>query len=164
MKALTLHQPWASLIAAGDKTLETRHWRTAYRGPLAIYAAAAEPDFARAFAFGEEHSAACLRAAGHADVGALPRNAIIAVCNLVDIVTVAELDDIERMLARPVGAPLERLFGDFSEGRLAWVLKDVVALDEPVSCKGLKVRRQGLWDVPVEVTDLPAPARAAAAA
>ncbi len=38
MKALTIHQPWASLIADGDKTIETRVWTTKYRGPLAIHA------------------------------------------------------------------------------------------------------------------------------
>jgi hypothetical protein len=43
MKVLTLHQPWASLVAAGVKTIETRSWRTHYRGPLAIHAGLAEP-------------------------------------------------------------------------------------------------------------------------
>lgn len=38
MKALSLRQPWASLIADGRKTIETRTWRTRYRGPLAIHA------------------------------------------------------------------------------------------------------------------------------
>ena len=38
MKALTIRQPWASLIAAGVKTIETRSWSTRYRGPLAIHA------------------------------------------------------------------------------------------------------------------------------
>ena len=38
MKALSLRQPWASLIADGRKTIETRTWRTYYRGPLAIHA------------------------------------------------------------------------------------------------------------------------------
>ncbi len=38
MKALTLHQPWASLIACGRKRIETRSWKTDYRGPLAIHA------------------------------------------------------------------------------------------------------------------------------
>lgn len=36
MKAISLHQPWASLIASGDKTIETRWWRTPYRGDLLI--------------------------------------------------------------------------------------------------------------------------------
>lgn len=40
---LTLHQPWASLIAVGVKTIETRSWSTPYRGPLAIHAGKATP-------------------------------------------------------------------------------------------------------------------------
>jgi len=35
MKALTLYQPFASLVALGLKQVETRSWRTSYRGPLA---------------------------------------------------------------------------------------------------------------------------------
>lgn len=38
MKALSLHQPWAELIAQGKKTIETRKWTTPYRGPLLICA------------------------------------------------------------------------------------------------------------------------------
>lgn len=47
MKVLTLHQPWASLIALGIKTIETRSWSTQYWGPLAIHAGAATPTQAR---------------------------------------------------------------------------------------------------------------------
>ncbi len=36
MKAMSLHQPWASMIAHGEKTIETRKWRTRYRGDLLI--------------------------------------------------------------------------------------------------------------------------------
>lgn len=38
MKALSVKQPWAELIASGRKTIETRTWRTKYRGPLLICA------------------------------------------------------------------------------------------------------------------------------
>lgn len=38
MKALSIKQPWASLVAAGHKTVECRTWRTNYRGPLLICA------------------------------------------------------------------------------------------------------------------------------
>lgn len=38
MKAISLWQPWASLIAGGHKAIETRSWTTTYRGPLAIHA------------------------------------------------------------------------------------------------------------------------------
>lgn len=38
MKALSVRQPWADLIASGEKTLEIRSWRIDYRGPLLICA------------------------------------------------------------------------------------------------------------------------------
>lgn len=39
IKALSLWQPWASLIAIGAKKIETRGWSTKYRGPLVICSA-----------------------------------------------------------------------------------------------------------------------------
>lgn len=44
MKAITLWQPWASLIALGVKTIETRSWATSHRGPIAIHAATRKPE------------------------------------------------------------------------------------------------------------------------
>ena len=41
MKAVTIKQPWASLIAAGLKDIENRSWKTNYRGRVLIHAAAA---------------------------------------------------------------------------------------------------------------------------
>lgn len=38
MKAITIRQPWASLIALGEKKIETRSWQTKYRGPILIHA------------------------------------------------------------------------------------------------------------------------------
>lgn len=38
MKAITISQPWANLVAEGLKIVETRNWQTNYRGPLAIHA------------------------------------------------------------------------------------------------------------------------------
>lgn len=39
MKALSVRQPWAWLLAAGHKDIENRTRRTSYRGPLLIHAA-----------------------------------------------------------------------------------------------------------------------------
>lgn len=36
MKAISIKQPWASMIASGEKTIETRLWNTSYRGNLLI--------------------------------------------------------------------------------------------------------------------------------
>ena len=38
MKALTIKQPWATLIMQGDKRFEFRSWQTKYRGDLLIHA------------------------------------------------------------------------------------------------------------------------------
>jgi hypothetical protein len=43
MKALSIKQPWANLIASGEKTVETRKWKTDYRGRL-LLCSAKEPD------------------------------------------------------------------------------------------------------------------------
>lgn len=36
MKAISLKQPWANLVASGKKTIETRKWSTNYRGNIVI--------------------------------------------------------------------------------------------------------------------------------
>jgi len=43
MKAISVKQPWAALIAVGWKWIETRTWSTDYRGPLLIVASK-QPD------------------------------------------------------------------------------------------------------------------------
>lgn len=40
MKAITIKQPWASLIAAGVKDIENRDWPTKFRGIVAIHSSA----------------------------------------------------------------------------------------------------------------------------
>ena len=38
MKAISIKEPWASLILNGHKTIETRTWKTTYRGKLLLCA------------------------------------------------------------------------------------------------------------------------------
>jgi hypothetical protein len=47
MKALSIQQPWANMIASGDKSIETRTWKTNHRGPLLIVSSKT-PDIAPA--------------------------------------------------------------------------------------------------------------------
>jgi hypothetical protein len=53
MKAISIRQPWASLIVAGVKPVENRSWRTRYRGPVLIHASSrmTRPDFDDAIRF-----------------------------------------------------------------------------------------------------------------
>jgi hypothetical protein len=133
MKIISLWQPWASLICIGAKLIETRHWPTSYRGPLAIHAAM-KWDYETAAAL--EAANPVLRAAGLPALDRpLPRGAIVAVCRLVGC---------EQSHGPGRWPTLERAFGDLAEGRWAWRLADVRALDPPVPCRGM----QGLWTVP----------------
>lgn len=96
MKVLTIRQPYASLIALGVKTIETRSWSTAYRGPLVFHAAARRPTMDIAgYSCHEErldhlwwlqHPAAPGHA--HPDVSLLPLGAIVATCVVADVVPV----------------------------------------------------------------------------
>lgn len=38
IKTLAIRQPWVTLIAEGDKTIEVRSWSTTHRGPLLLVA------------------------------------------------------------------------------------------------------------------------------
>lgn len=38
VKAISIKEPWASMIANGQKTIEIRKWRTKYRGKIVLCA------------------------------------------------------------------------------------------------------------------------------
>jgi activating signal cointegrator 1 len=135
VKAISLWQPWASLIAAGVKEVETRHWFTPYRGPIAIHAAKRlESDC------GEELDELCLEEFGCHWRTSLPRGAIVAT---------AELVACERMFEKVYptigGYPSAREFicGNWQQGRFAWLLNAVKPLKPPVPYRGM----QGLFDI-----------------
>lgn len=106
MRALTLWQPWASLVALDVKTIETRSWSTSYRGPLAIHAGsslaglkAIECDYEDGWRIGtldgdDSRSYHWQRIDGHhvirgySDEGPVdfPLSAVVATCNLVDVI------------------------------------------------------------------------------
>lgn len=151
MKALTLTQPWATLVAIGAKKIETRSWSTSYRGPLAIHAAVGlasvggkrglrdlvmtQPFFAALRDFMTEHSRISLS-------DALPLGAIVATCELRDVRIIGrELNGDATIAADDMISftPIlgnERAFGDYTPGRYAWLLANVQALPEPIPCKG----------------------------
>lgn len=143
MRALTLTQPWASLVAWGDKRIETRGWWTAYRGALAIHAAKGFPRWAATLCHDDPHFRDALIARGIPRLSALPRGAVVATCRLVACVPT---DGLDASAWGHLLTPRERVFGDYSPGRWAWVLGDVAQLPEPVPAVGaLSLWR---WDRP----------------
>jgi hypothetical protein len=161
VKALTLTQPWATLVALGAKRIETRSWYTgpdprghgaqALNLPLAIHAAKGFPPEAQALVakgwFASVLRAAFPDAARPEDViDQLPRGAVVATVVLLHCVTVEHLEGAPHILT-----PQERAFGNYQPGRYAWRLWNVEALPEPIPARG----SLGLWewDAPAGVAE-----------
>ncbi|MDE2096721.1 MAG: ASCH domain-containing protein [Patescibacteria group bacterium] len=160
MKALSLVQPWASLVALGCKRIETRSWATRYRGEIAIHASkrwtrderdlCSEEPFARALYLGMNVPSASVV------VARMPLGAIVVVAHLIDVLPTDDLVFSAGQLRSleydpddgyfPVGLH-EADFGNYQPGRFAWLLSDVRRLPEPIPCKGAL----NLWEVPPDV-------------
>lgn len=119
MKVLSLRQPWAHAMVLRRKRIETRSWRTHYRGPLAIHAArnftAEEQQFARRIGLEPKE---------------LVRGAIVCVVDLVECLPVGDLR-LAQMLTDD-----ERLLGNYGPGRWGWVTSNPRQLREPLSAGG----------------------------
>jgi hypothetical protein len=140
MKAISLTQPWASLVACGAKRVETRSWRSNYRGLIVIHAAKKFPLDCRLWAEEEPLVLERLRElAPELEITTLPRGAIVAVARLSNILPTTDAR-VETFLKSRRG---EREFGDYSEGRYAWKFDDVRPLKTPIAAKGAL----SLWDV-----------------
>lgn len=145
MRALPMWQPWASLVALGAKKVETRAyppWKIGLGVGERIAIHATKTDRELRF---------CSEPYFHDHVpepAALPLGAIIATC-IIDRWTriTAEL---AAELARI--NPQEHAFGDYTPGRFAWVLRDLVRPPVPVEWRG----SQGSFEVPDGVLSAPA--------
>lgn len=148
MKAITMTQPWASLLAAGANRIETRSWATSYHGPLAIHAALGFPKYAKALCSQTPYAEA-LAAAGYVAATDLPRGKVIGVGILDDLLRCDA--STEKTIIRQSNAgllpPDEVAFGDFSEGRCGFVMTDMCRLATPIPARGML----GIWKLPSEI-------------
>jgi hypothetical protein len=153
MKAITLTQPWASLVAIGAKRIETRSWKTAYRGPLAIHAAKAFPGWAKDLcesrmvctALGWPVCDGPLTQAwlddNAASIRSLPLGRVVATARLVQCI---EVDLIERFV-QPF-TDQERALGNYEAGRYGFLLDAVRPLAYPIPARGALSLWE--WEVP----------------
>jgi hypothetical protein len=126
MKAITLKQPFASLVSIGAKTIETCTWSTNYRGPLAIHSGGfIIPRI-------DSYSLSLLIAAG-LDCERLPFEKIIAVARLVSC---------EKVITSEIPCYPQLAFSNFTPGRYALGLADILPLATPIPAKG----DSELWD------------------
>lgn len=174
MKAITITEPWATLVAIGAKQIETRSWPTSYRGPIAIHAAKGmtgdDQEMLAEWAGGKILDTLVQHGinphSGLEEPGFLNNHFdrhFVATCPIHrlmqatrgHVIATATLDYCgqfdegtpRRILSR--FDENELYFGDFTPGRFGFYLANVVRLPRPIPTKG----QLGLWDwePPVEL-------------
>lgn len=130
MKALTISQPFASLIADGEKLVENRTWETRYRGRLAI------------------HAGKGLQYLTRAEAEDYPRGCVVAIAELFACMPLESMRQISRSqsIQRSSLTIGEVLDHEHTEGPWCWILRDVRKLDQPIPCTGAQSIWN--WDVP----------------
>lgn len=138
MKALTVSQPFASLIADGEKFVENRIWETKYRGTLAIHAGKGSQYLTRAELRGYE------------------TGSVIATCELVACFSIRRIleaanDEAGSRLQAP-GTPFtwaDLARHKHTEGPYCWILVNIAKLPVPIPCVG----GQRLWTFSARVSE-----------
>jgi activating signal cointegrator 1 len=136
MKVISLLQPWASLVVAGHKRIETRSWNTKHKGDLLIHASKKFDKSQRAICFARFFEPLL------ADVvEELPLGAIIGKVKMIGTNTT---ESILNALPDSMywGKEQEQAFGDYSQGRYGWYLTDAIQFGIPIPAKGAL----SIWD------------------
>lgn len=128
MKVLSLTEPYVTIIKEGKKTIETRSWKTNYRGKLYIHASSTKiPKKYR-----ENKDLMNL-----VDINNLNYGYIVCSCELIDCVKMTD-EFIEKVKLNNE----EYISGIYARDRYAWILKNIEILDKPIKAKG----HLGIWN------------------
>ena len=128
MKVLSLTEPYATIIKEGKKTIETRSWKTNYRGKLYIHSSSTKiPKEYRENKY----------LMNFVDINNLNYGYIVCSCELIDCVEMTE-EFIEKVKQNKE----EYISGIYDIGRYAWILKNIQILDKPIKAKG----HLGIWN------------------
>lgn len=135
MRAISLWQPWATLLVTGIKKIETRHWSTKYRGPLMIHASQTKKGMSSVL----EIKRTLDTHAFYKD--AFPKDfdfgGYVGIVDLVDCVPTVLLNR-HGAISDPI---IERAVGNFQDGRYGWLTLHRQAFKNIVPAKG----KQGFW-------------------
>ena len=127
MKVLSIKEPFATLIKDGIKQIETRSWKTNYRGKLFIHASLTKNNKS---------------IIGRNELLKLIENKemnygnIICECELVDCIYMDE-----KFLNEIKNNHIEYICGHYDIGRYAWIFTNVKPI-KPIPAKG----RLGIWN------------------
>lgn len=147
MRAISLLEPWALLMALGKKKFETRSWKTSYRGELWIHASAGLKKEHIALRQQEPFRSALRDPEMPTSFIPFVPGAIIGRVELYDVQSTFP-EGIGRMnpLA-PVPSDNEYAFGDYSPNRYFFLTRNAMRLAFPVPVRGML----SIWEVPLEV-------------
>ena len=128
MKVLTIREPFATLIKNKVKYIETRSWKTNYRGELYIHSGLAKlsKDVKKRKNLSELYNEDDLK-----------YGYIICKCNLVDCIYMTD----EFIKEEKEKNPNNFIAGRYEVGRYAWVLDDIEPI-KPIEAKG----KLGIWN------------------
>ncbi len=123
MKVLSLTEPYATLVKEKKKYIETRNWKTNYRGELYIHASVTK--IPKEWKENKELMKLV-------DNLSLNFGNIICKCNLVDCIYMTK-DYVENIRNNNYQ---EYICGIYEEGRYAWLFDNIVPLKMPIKAKG----------------------------
>ena len=166
MKAITILEPFPTLIKFGLKGFETRGWATKYRGKIAIHAGISKK---YKYLQTESPFRECLQQIWQQEFDKNNKCTVDDIIVYGAVIAIADLVDCARVTCRAnlkignqeVGKAIlendmivtgnELAFGDFTYNRYAWKLDNVQPIT-PVPAKG----QQGLWnwDIPIELSGI----------
>lgn len=129
MKVLSLTEPYATLIKEKKKYVETRSWKTNYRGELYIHASSTK--IPKEWKENQELM-------NLVQDTSMNYGSILCKCNLVDCIYMTK----EYVLDMKENHYQEFICGIYEEGRYAWLLEDIQVLDHPILTKGYL----GVWN------------------
>ncbi len=118
MKTITIKEPYASLISNGIKKIETRSWKTNYRGYLYIHAGKDTKEM--------NNSIIPLLKNIKTNNGKL-----LCKCKLIDCIYMSQeyIDNLKK------SDPIEYKCGQYEVGRYAWILDNIEVIDK-IEVKG----------------------------
>lgn len=143
MKALTLTQPWASLMALQQKRIETRSWPVRYRGEMVIHSAKGFPKWAKETCDEEPFRTAL----GGRRASDLPLSQGLCVVKVLGCFSTNNLPSAFAKIEFMTGwKPDEKeiAFGDYSENRFLWLTEYIRPLH--INGWGPVKGSLGLWE------------------
>lgn len=161
MKALSLRQPWAWLVVTGYKTIETRTWKTNYRGLLLIHASGKWDKRAEA-----DYRAILEEAYRGTGLPILPLHNIERAYRSSAIDSVKFTGGIIGFVGLSACMPFTKLEWHYTakrhlvplgwgyEGRLAWHMYNATKFPESIACKGMLKLWTPAADIINKITEL----------